>query len=51
MVRNFKVGVVVVNILNDGYVFNFVDIVLEDVNGYVVRYGDYFYYILKVSLF
>ncbi|WP_159592331.1 pneumococcal-type histidine triad protein [Streptococcus halichoeri] len=34
----------------DGYVFNPKDIVAEDANGYTVRHGDHYHYILKSSL-
>ncbi|MGT2932594.1 pneumococcal-type histidine triad protein [Streptococcus catagoni] len=34
----------------DGYVFNPRDIVAEDLNGYTVRHGDHYHYILKSSL-
>ncbi|MGT2665798.1 pneumococcal-type histidine triad protein [Streptococcus rifensis] len=36
--------------LDDGYVFNPNDIVAEDANGYTVRHGDHFHYILKSQL-
>lgn len=35
---------------DDGYVFNPNDIVAEDANGYTVRHGDHYHYILKSSL-
>ncbi|QZT27090.1 pneumococcal-type histidine triad protein [Streptococcus dysgalactiae] len=35
---------------SDGYVFNPKDIVAEDANGYTVRHGDHYHYILKASL-
>lgn len=34
----------------DGYVFNPSDIVSEDANGYTVRHGDHYHYILKSTL-
>lgn len=34
----------------DGYIFNPKDIVAEDANGYTVRHGDHYHYILKSSL-
>ncbi|WP_162011186.1 pneumococcal-type histidine triad protein [Streptococcus sp. S784/96/1] len=36
--------------LHDNYVFNINDVVAEDANGYTVRHGDHYHYILKSSL-
>lgn len=36
--------------VHDHYVFNINDVVAEDANGYTVRHGDHYHYILKSSL-
>lgn len=36
--------------VHDNYVFNINDVVAEDANGYTVRHGDHYHYILKSSL-
>lgn len=34
----------------DHYIFNINDVVAEDTNGYTVRHGDHYHYILKITL-
>lgn len=38
-------------IIDDGYVFSLIDVIDDMGDVFLVLYGDYFYYILKVDLF